>query len=870
MMDAIRMLRRALLACLPLVAAPVWGQAPPPRDLYREEIQPLLARSCLACHSEKIKQGGLDLSTREGLLRGSEHGPVVTPGKPEESQLYKLVAHIAEPGMPFQGKKLAAEEIAKVAEWIRAGVPYGSGAADGDLAIAAEAAKHWAFRKPARAPLPEVGDPRWSRNPVDAFIAAGHRKRGLSPVPASDKRTLLRRVYLDLIGLPPTPEETSAFLADRDPRAYEKVVDRLLERPGHGERWGRHWLDIWRYSDWYGWRKQNQVRYSQRHIWRWRDWTIEAINRNKAYDRMILEMLAGDELAPGDPDIVRATGYLARNWYMFNRNVIMQDVVEYTSAGFLGLTLKCARCHAHKYDPIPHSDYYRFRAFFEPFDVRTDRVPGEADTSKNGLARVYDADSARPTHRFLRGNENTPDTSVALEPGVPVLFGKTDLHITPVELPASAYFPDGRAFVPEDLLAEARARIQKAAAELQKARAKPEAPPLIAAAERRVEAAEAAIPALEARIRADRAAMSTPAPPETEQLAEVARKLERRANFVRAEADLILAQYEFERAKSDEKKLAVATQNLESALKALKEPAEGYTPTGPKYPATSTGRRLALARWIASRDNPLTARVAINDMWLRHFGKPLVPTVFNFGRGGKPASHPELLDWLAVEFMERGWDMKAIHRLIVTSNTYKLQSGWPAGAPQAKTDPDNVYLWRANVRRMEAEAVRDSLLALAGELDTTMGGPEIDETKGHEIYRRSVYFRHAPDLQMDMLKAFDVASPNECFARNESIVPQQALALANGRLSARMARTIAAMLSAREPSSEVFVERAFDRVLGRLPTAAEKAESVKHLAEQAVFYRSAAGIHPSPDPVQRARESLVHVLINHNDFVTIR
>jgi hypothetical protein len=279
---------------------------------------------------------------------------------------------------------------------------------------------------------------------------------------------------------------------------------------------------------------------------------------------------------------------------------------------------------------------------------------------------------------------------------------------------------------------------------------------------------------------------------------------------------------------------------------------------------------------MVSKDNPLTARVAINHIWLRHFGKALVPSVFNFGRSGKSPSHPELLDWLAVEFMDRNWDMKAIHRLIVTSSTYKLRSSFASDAPQLKIDPDNSYLWRMNLRRMEAEAVRDSVLHIAGKLDTTMGGPEVEETKGHEVFRRSLYFRHAPDLQMDMLKVFDVASPNECFERSESIVPQQALALANGPLSLAMARVIAAQLSPEE-----FVPAAFERILGRAPSKIELQESLNYIRDQAELYRQPAtltpfrsgpkaAIKPSTDPDQRARESLVHVLLSHNDFVTIR
>ncbi len=876
---------RPAISLLLLSAAGACAQDP--SAFFRDSIQPILQKNCLACHNGTLKQGGLDLSTREALLKGSEHGPVIVAGKPGESQLYKLVAHVSEPGMPFKSKKLPDEAIAKLSEWIKAGVPYGEAAPTGDGVNLAEVQKHWAFRKPVKPAPPAVRSSNWVRNPIDAFIAAEQEKRGLTPLPEADKRTLVRRVYLDLTGLPPAPGEVSEFLADKSPKAYEKVVDKLLASPRYGERWGRQWLDVWRYSDWYGVRKTGQVRYSQRHIWRWRDWTIESLNENKPYDRMIEEMLAGDELAPSDPNIVRATGYLARNWYMFNRNVWLQDTVDFTSAAFLGLTLKCARCHTHKYDPIPHADYYRFRAFFEPHEVRIDRVSGQADTEKDGVPRAYDADATRPSYRFIRGNENNPDNSIALQPGVPQLFGNVDLHIKPVALPVNAYFPDGREFVPRDLIAKAKADIEKAEADLKKAREKPEPAPVITAAEKRLEGFKAALPALEARIKADQASMATPVPANVEELAQEARKLERAANAFFAEAGMIAAHYEFEQARSDpaktdEKKLTAATAKLEAALKALKEPAEGYTSIGVKYPTTSSGRRLALANWIASKENPLTARVAINHMWLRHFGKPLVPTVFNFGRNGKPPTHPELLDWLATEFMDRNWDMKAIHRLMVTSSAYRMQSsGYSADSPQLRKDPDNTWLWHMTAHRMEAETVRDSLLALAGKLDTTMFGPDIEPAKGEEVFRRSIYFRQAPDLQMDMLKVFDVASPNECFQRSESIVPQQALALSNSELSFEMARVLASQLFSPAHGEGDFIATAFDRVLGRAPSSEETKASLDYLHSQSELYAdfsrltpfNSGGkgrVKPSGDPAQRARESFVHVLFNHNDFVTVR
>ncbi|MGH9627680.1 MAG: DUF1549 domain-containing protein, partial [Bryobacteraceae bacterium] len=467
--------------------------------------------------------------------------------------------------------------------------------------------------------VPAASGSAAAANPIDAFLAAEREKRKLTPAPEAGRRTLIRRLYLDLIGLPPSPEEVQAFLMDKAPDAYDKIVDRLLASPRYGERWGRHWLDIWRYSDWYGWRKEDQVRYSQRHVWRWRDWTIESLNENKGYDTMVREMLAGDEIAPGDPETLRATGYLARSWFLFNRNTWLQDAAEYTATSFLGLTMKCTRCHTHKYDPIMHVDYYRFRAFFETHDIRLDRVPGEPDTEKAGLARAYDSDLSAPTYRFIRGNDKKPETDKPLTPGLPAIFD-AKLDIQPVSLPLEARYPAGREFVREDLIRDAALDIEKAEADLKKAREESKPETDITAAEKYLALTRAELPAVKARAAADKAKYDEADAATLEKLAEEARKLERTASILKAEHDLFLANRSLENAKGDEKKLAAAKKKLEEAAKALGEAKDAYTPLGTLYPETSSGRRLALANWIAGKDNPLTARVAVNHMWLRHFG----------------------------------------------------------------------------------------------------------------------------------------------------------------------------------------------------------------------------------------------------------
>lgn len=825
----------------------------------------------MGCHMAKSKKSGLDLSTREMALRGGDRGPAIIPGNAKDSLLYQVASHGKQPHMPYQSAKLAEGELAALAEWINQDALYQT-----PTTAPAKIPSHWSFQPPQRATPPAVHNAKWVRNPIDAFIAAEQEKRKLTPLEEADRRMQIRRLYLDLVGVPPTREEVSIFLADSAPKAYEAVVDRLLADKRYGERWGRHWMDVWRYSDWYGWRKGNDVRNSHRFLWRWRDWIVESLNDNKGYDRMILEMLAADEVAPADTSALRATGFLARNYSKYDRDGWMQDAVDHTALGMLGITVKCARCHDHKFDPIAQQEYYQLRAVFEPYEVRIDRVPGETDTDKDGLSRIFDADTQRPTYLYTRGDITQPEKDRVLTPSVPGLFGVALGKIEPVTLPLESYYPDHRPFVANDLMAKAKADIERAETELAKkqeqfAGVEKEVAKLtvaegfekmrtasdeLALARKSLAAAKEHVVALAARIAADRAKFANPPDPAYETFAIDARKAERKAGILKADENVTRAQQEFDkalRAKApDEKLIGEAQKRLAAATAALTQASEGYHTVGKVYDNRSSGRRTALARWIGSGQNPLTARVAVNHMWLRHFGRPLVPTVFDFGMNGKPPSHPALLDWLATEFVKSGWSMKAIHRLMVTSATYRMRSSAGAAShPNAVADPENEFLWRMNPRRMEAEVVRDSILSLAGELDSTMGGPDLDETKGLESKRRSIYFRHSPDMQMEFLKMFDAPNPAECYARNESVVPQQALALANSQISVEKARVLAARLG----GSNDFVNAAFETILGRPASVSEQASAAKFLEQ--------------PDTV-RARESLVHVLLNHNDFVTIR
>ncbi|HEX5271218.1 MAG TPA: DUF1549 domain-containing protein, partial [Gemmataceae bacterium] len=410
---------------------------------YLRDVKPLLAARCYACHGGLQQKGALRLDTANFVREGGNSGPAVVPGKAADSL---LVARVTASGgkrrMPPAdlGEALSEKQVALLRAWIDRGA---SGPADEKPE--ADPKEHWAFRAPVRPAVPRTKETDRVRNPIDAFLAAEREKRGLTPQPPADRATLLRRVTIDLTGLPPTREDLAAFLADPSPDAYEKVVERLLASPQYGERWGRHWMDVWRYSDWWG--LGEEVRNSQKHIWHWRDWIVESVNADKGYDQMIREMLAADELYPADLDRLRATGFLARQYFKFNRNTWLEETVEHTGKAFLGLTLNCAKCHDHKFDPISQQDYYCFRAFFEPYQVRTDMVSGEADLEKDGVPRAFDCNPDAPTYRFVRGDERQPVKDRPLSPGVPRLLAFADLDIRPVALPAEASDPGRRPFV---------------------------------------------------------------------------------------------------------------------------------------------------------------------------------------------------------------------------------------------------------------------------------------------------------------------------------------------------------------------------------------------------------------------------------------
>lgn len=937
---------------------------------YLSEIKPLLRDRCYACHGALKQKSGLRLDTATRLRAGADGGEkaIIEPGDGGTGELFRrLTSDDPDERMPPDAEPLTNGEVAAIRAWVDAGAPIPENEAEEE-----DPRDHWSFQ-----PITRPAVPNGDGNPIDAFLGAKRAAQGLPAQPTEPERSLLiRRLYLDLIGLPPTAGQL------RDSRPWEDIVDELLASPHHGERWARHWMDVWRYSDWYG--LGAQLRYSQKHLWHWRDWIVESLNADKGYDRMIQEMLAADELAPGDPETVRATGFLARNYFLFNRTTWLDTTIEHTGKAFFGLTLNCAKCHDHKYDPIDQEDYYRFRALFEPHQVRLDPVPGVVDLEKNGLPRVFDnhPDAVTPFH--VKGDPTRTDESVEIAPGVPLAFASFAPEIVPVSLPLAAHAPGSRDYAQRDRLAAAEETVRKAGAALAATATEPEAPATdflltdefdrerpdlweiigegweyadgrlhqrragrepamlrsreilprdfemtcrytttggevyrsvtfrfdlsvfdatasfdrlslrslppdleltdatdttktesgsIAQVESELAAARAELAALRATVTADRLRFSGKA---FAAEGKEAARLQAEATRARAEADLL------RHADGDAKKRKAAEERREKALatlaaikkgeprdyaplrvsrKALETPAHTEANYPPNYPETSTGRRTMLARWITSPENPLTARVAANHVWMRHFGEPLVESVFDFGRQAPRPEHAELLDYLAREFIDSGWSFRHLHRLMVTSDAYRMTSS-NAGADAATlaADPANRYYWRMNSRRMESQVVRDSLLHLADKLDPAVGGPSLDSAKGG--FRRSLYFTHSPDSLDLFLTMFDEADLQQCYRRSESVVPQQALALANSALSLEMAAEIATRIEAGDLAA--FIDAAFERVLGRLPDLSEKTECIAFADELAALAEE-----EKPDAL-RVRTRLVHALLNHNDFVTIR
>ncbi|MBX6311700.1 MAG: PSD1 domain-containing protein [Isosphaeraceae bacterium] len=812
---------------------------------FEKEVRPLLAENCFKCHGPQKQKGGLRLDSRAAALRGGESGPAIVPGKPEESLLVEAINYEGLEMPP--GGKLADDRRAVLVRWVELGAPWPETGPENAAPapaqakgpkITAEDRAFWSFQPLRRPAVPEVAESDWARNPIDRFIAAKLTAEGLTPAPEADRRTLIRRAYFDLWGLPPTPEEVEAFARDEAPDAYERLIDRLLASPRYGERWGRHWLDLVRYAESDGYR-QDAYRPD---AWRYRDYVIHALNEDRPYDRFVTEQLAGDEIAPGDPEMRAATGFLRLWAYEFNQrdvpgqwSAILNDITDVTGDVFLGLGLGCARCHDHKFDPILQEDYYRLQAFFAPILPRDDLTLASAEEWQEYQEQLASWEAKTATIREQIAAIERPYREQAAGEAI-------------------AKFPESMQAILRKPPAERTPREQQ----------------LAELAYRQVTY-------------------------EYERIAEKIKKGKGKEKAAWEALQQQLAAYDGSKPKPPPRVLTVtdvgpiapptvipgdrAQRVIEPGFLTLLDPGPARIVPLPTAP-NSTGRRAALARWLTRPDHPLTTRVIVNRLWQYHFGRGLVATPSDFGRLGERPSHPELLDWLASEFVARGWRLKPMHRLIMTSATYRQTALRPSPEVARQKDPENRWLWRMNPRRLEAEPIRDAMLAVSGELDPALGGPSVAASQP----RRSIYTKVIRNTHDPLLDAFDapdgsISTPQ----RNATTTPLQALLMINGPWTLDRARAFAARLRAEAPDDSGRIILAYRLAFGRPPEPTELAEAIAFLQGQARRIESGTeaevagedGCEPPRPPTSSdeadlaALVDLCHALLNASEFLYI-
>lgn len=831
-----RYLGLVLLLTLPAMAAP---------PDFEKEVWPIFRKKCFVCHNATLKQNGLRLDDGASALEGGYSGPAIVPGKSGESKLIaRVITEKVEERMPKMGPPLTPAEVATLRAWIDGGASWPRKAA------AAGPAKplHWAFQPIGRPAPPVVKHTKWVRNEVDRFVLARLEKEGIAPSPEAARTTLIRRVTLDLTGLPPTPVEVRAFLADERPDAYERLVDRLLSSPHFGERWARHWLDLARYADSDGYEKDNERPIA----WRWRDWVIEALNRDMPFDRFTVEQLAGDLLPAPTMTQLIATGF-QRNT-LTNReggtdpkeSRFEQLVNRTNTAGtvWLGLTVGCAQCHDHKYDPISQKEFYSLYAFFdrsEEVDIEAP-LPGETGPRLRHLAAYQESrkhieeifDIKRLQREWEKQMIYTLD-----HPGANVEWDFSVSNTRPMfdRFEATLRTPPGeRSEYDEDRML--RWFIRNPGPD---AGRDPDFMNSLREFRRRLAALDDRLP----RITRAPAMMELSNPPRT----HLAVKGDYREAGIPVEPGTL------------------------SVLPPL--------PEGPR-------NRLALARWLVSKENPLTARVTVNRLWQELWGRGLVLTSEDFGTQGEAPTHPELLDWLAGDFMDHGWSLKRTLRTIVTSAAYRQSSH--ARLDLKDTDPGNTLLARQSRLRLPAEAIRDAALAASGLLNDSIGGPSVKppqpegvaelvyagsakwkEDEGPGRYRRGLYVHFQRTAPYPMLMNFDAPDSNvACSRRRRSNSPLQALNLLNDPVFYEAAQAFAYRLLG-EAETGRRIEEAFLHAVGRAPTEIERARMLRLLDEQAtaLAVRPDTGAKLLPaKPEQAAWVTLARVLLNLDEFTT--
>jgi len=775
-------------------------------EFFEKRIRPVLAGKCYVCHSAQTPapMGGLRLDSAAGVSKGGDSGPAVAPGSPEKSILIKAVSYKdLQLQMPPTGK-LSDEEISDLIAWVKMGAPdprTGETVASARAKSAIDwnkAREWWSFRPLAAPPVPAVKQRRWPANDVDRFILARLEEKKLPPADDAGKRVLIRRATFDLIGLPPAPEEVESFLADRSPGAFAKVVDRLLASPHYGERWGRYWLDVVRYADSAG----DNSDFPIPQMFRYRDWVISAFNRDLPYDRFVREQLAGD-LLPGATtkethERLIATGYIANARRFgsevgdYPRHLTIEDTIDNLGRAFLGLTINCARCHDHKFDPITSQDYY---ALYGIFHSTRYPWPGiEMEQKQRDLVPLVEPDKLAEAEAVQKAHDAEKRRLATV-----VQKLKDSLKDTPAE---------------EKKNVEAKIKdAEKAAKEF----------------------------------------LSKPPPFDLAYAVAEAEKIED-----------VAIQLKGDPAKPGE----VVRRRFLTVLGGAEIPRTG----------AASGRRQ-LGEWIVDRNNPLTARVMANRIWLYHFGKGLVPTPNDFGKQGKPPTHPALLDWLASRFIESGWSVKSMHRLIMLSRTYQLASR--RGEVAIARDANNELLSSFPRRRLDAEAIRDTLLALGGNLDTTPAGPHpfppesewkfTQHNPFRAVYdsrRRGVYLMTQRIQRDPYLAIFDGADPAASTpVRTTSTTPLQALYLLNDAFVHEQSRQFAARLVKEAEDDNTRLKRAYQVSLARQPDAKELDGGGKFLA--AVRGKLRGDGMPDDQVEAESWRAMVRVLFRLNEFVYV-
>ena len=856
--------------------------------LTQDDVLPIFYTRCVVCHGSREKKGGLDLRTRASILKGGKSGPAIVPGKPGQSLLVKRIEAVEMPPpkllVDFGIRTVEADELNTIRKWIAAGAPMVSMVADvatreDDPLVSDADRDFWSFRPPQKSAVPGLRDTASAKrvaNPIDAFLLRALNGRGLDFSAETGRLTLIRRVAFDLTGLPPSWKDVENYLGDDRPASYRRMVDRFLASHHYGERWGRYWLDLAGYADSEGKRSADPIR---PHAWRYRDYVIRAFNADKPYDRFLLEQIAGDELAdfsraetisPALMDNLVATGFLRMapdgtgsdivNTVVERFEVVI-DEIDVLSSAVLGLTMQCAQCHSHKYDPIPQRDYYRLVAVFQgAYDVydwlKPSFVPGQTKSKAVGrvLAQLTDEERRRGRAARKAIDRQIADIQQALQDRQAVLLRE--------------YIESRLAKLPEVLRDDLR---QMLAAPTDKRTAIQKY--LSEKFEKRLTLTVKQLKKRDATFK--KLADSTTA--EVKQLqASIPSEPRIRALWDRGEPS---PTWLFRRGQFNKPGHRVGP-GVPSVL------TDGRTPFEVKPPwagSRSTGRRLALARWLVAPDHPLTARVLVNRLWFHHFGRGLVETLSNFGNTGSRPSHPELLDWLARTLIEKNWSIKAMHRLMMNSSAYRQQS---TNRPSAeRVDPENRLLWRMPMKRMEAEVIRDSLLVVSGRLnDDPFGPPDAVDVRadglvtsrvGPQGWRRSLYVQHRRKHMPTILETFDLPQmiPN-CVERPDSTVAGQALHLMNDTMIRSLSDAFAGRVI-KDVGTESYrqVERVYQLALGRQPTAEEHQLGQTALAELTRQWRTSTPKGGKPDPGilpgARALATYCHTIINSAAFLFI-